>query len=413
MTPLDHIGLATDDADALADLLEALLDGGRPFASETVAEQHVTARFLPAGAPGAPPPVLELLEPTEAGTGAVGRFLKKRGPGVHHLALRVERLEAALQHASEQGVRLLTDEPQRGAGGKRVAFLHPKDTGGVLVELCEHTAPLPEAERVPFAHDGANGALAAYEFGSEDHPPLLLLHGAAGSTRKETRAPAHRLTPHFQVLALDLPGHGASDRFADAAFSPALFAESARAALDHFGVERAHLFGLSTGGNAALRLAAQHPDRTARLAVHSTCIAWTDALAERMVARLTPAADADADDDDDDEHVGGPATDTLDAAPRDRHALLARTERFVRSLPERTDAMRRTAERVSAPTLVSAADRDELLSLEAGALPLRRRLPDARLAVVPGRRHTPAQTTLGALLPSLMGHLRATGHREA
>ncbi|PSQ83992.1 MAG: methylmalonyl-CoA epimerase [Bacteroidetes bacterium QS_7_67_15] len=399
MTSLDHIGLATDDADALSDLLERLV-GGRPFASETVDEQNVTVRFLPAGAPGAPPPALELLEPTEAGAGAVGTFLEKRGPGVHHLALRVASVEAAMQHASEQGVRLLSDEPRPGAGGKRVAFLHPKDTGGVLVELCEHTDPLPQAERVPFAHDGAEGTLAAYEFSRADNPPLLLLHGAAGCTRLGTLPLAHRLAPHFRVVALDFPGHGTSDRFDGATFSLDLFAESARATLDHFGIERASVFGFSMGGNAALRFAERHPNRATRLAVHGASIAWTEALAERMAVRLDPAAV---------EGQNGPGAGALDAAHRDWRALFARAERFVRTLPARTEAMRQTTDRVDAPTLVSAADRDDLFALEDGALPLHRRLPDARLAVVPGRRHALAQTDLGALLPPLVGHLRAAG----
>jgi methylmalonyl-CoA epimerase len=395
MLSLDHLGLATRDADALADLLAALVGGPR-YDSEAVAEQGVAAHFLPAAAPGAPPPALELVEPTDPDS-AVARFLEKQGPGMHHLALRVPSAEAAMRRAQEQDLRVLSEEPRPGAGRKRVAFLHPRDTGGVLVELCEHTDPLPEPERVPLAHEGAEGTLAAYPFGSTANPPLLMLHGAAGCTRLETRALAHRLAPHFRVVALDFPGHGASDRFEGVDFSPALFAEGARATLDHFGHERAAVFGFSTGGTMALALAQRYPERVTRLAVHGACIDWDEAQAEQMATRLNV---------DSIRAENGPATATLDGAHRDWQRLFARTERFVRALPGRTDAMRAMVEDVEAPTLVSAADRDDLFPLEA-ALALYRRLPRARLAVVPGESHALARADLGALVPPLARHLRA------
>lgn len=394
MFSLDHVGLATDDAEALSTLLEAFL-GGRRFKSEIVAEQGVAAHFLPAGVPDAPPPTLELLEPVEDAGGAVGRFLEKHGPGMHHLAIRVPKIEAAMEHAADLGLRVLSDTPRSGAAGKRIAFLHPKDTGGVLIELCEHTDPLPTAERVPFEHAGTRDELSVYPFGSDESPPLLLLHGAAGCTRLETLSLAHRLAPHFRVLALDFPGHGASDRFAEIDFSATLFAESVRAVFDHFALEEASVFGFSMGGNMALEFARRHPDRVRRLAVHGACIEWTEVLADRMAERLVP---------DTIRTQNGRAVTALEAAHADWPALFARTERFVRTLPARTEQMRAVAEAVEAPTLVSTADRDELFSLEA-TLALHRRLPDARLAVVPGRRHALAQVNLGTLLPPLVQHL--------
>ena len=396
MLSLDHLGLAADDANALADLLAALV-GGRRYESEIVAEQGVAAHVLPAAAPGAPAPALELVEPT-APDSAVARFLEKRGPGMHHLALRVSSAEAAMWRAEEQGLRVLSDEPHLGAGGKRVVFLHPEDTGGVLVELCEHTDPLPEAERVPFAHDGANGTLAAYTLGSAANPPLLLLHGAAGCTERETRRLAHRLAPHFRVVALDFPGHGVSDLFENVDFSSTLFAESVRATLDHFGIERAAVFGFSMGGNMALRLAHHHPERVARLVVHGACIDWSETQAEQMAARLDVRTLQ--------EQSGGRPAAALEAAHRDWTGLFARTERFVRALPLRTDEMRAMAEAVEVPTLVSTADRDDLFPLEA-AFTLHRCLPKARLTVVPGTRHALGQTDLGALVPPLTRHLLA------
>ena len=397
MLSLDHLGLATADADALARLLETLV-GGTRYKSEVVAEQGVDAHFLPAASPGAPAPALELLEPTDPDS-TVTRFLEKRGPGMHHLALRVPRVEAAMTQAQEQGVRVLSDEPRPGAGGKRVAFLHPKDTGGVLIELCEHTDPLPQAVRVPFSDQDVSGTLAAYALGSDANPPLLLLHGAGGCTWLETRPLAHRLAPFFHVLALDFPGHGASDAFEGLDFSADLFAAGARAAMDHFGVERGNVFGFSMGGNMALRLAQQFPQRVRRLAIHGACIEWTPALADQMADRLDAGAL---------QEQNGPAAEALNAAHGDWRALFARTERFVRTLPSRTDQMRAMAEQVEAPTLVSTADRDDLFPLET-TLALHRRLPAARLAVVPGRHHALRQTNLDALLPPLTQHLRSDG----
>lgn len=398
MFSLDHIGIATEDPEALGALMEALA-GLHRFTSETISEQGVTAHFLPAGHPAHPSPTLELLEPEDVNS-TVARFLKKRGPGMHHLALRVPSVNAAMQRATALNLRLLSDEPHRGAGGKRVAFLHPKDTGGVLIELCEHTDPLPDPEPVSFAHDGARGTLAAYRFGSAERPPLLLLHGAAGCTQLETLPLAHRLAPHFHVVAFDFPGHGGSDPFAECDFTPSLFVASARAVLDHFDMNRAGLFGFSMGGIMALHVARQHPERTGRLAVHGACLTWTEAQAEKLAARLN--ADALR-------SQNARMAHTLDAAHSDWQHLFARTERFVRTLPARTAAMRHRVAALEHPTLVSTVDRDDLFPLEA-LLALHRCLPDARLAVVPGRHHALARTDLGALLPPLVEHLRPEQH---
>ena len=79
---------------------------------------------------------MELLEST-APDGPVAKYLEKKGPGVHHVAFRVENIEEALAELKEKGVRLIDEKPRKGAGGAKIAFLHPKATNGVLVELCE------------------------------------------------------------------------------------------------------------------------------------------------------------------------------------------------------------------------------------------------------------------------------------
>lgn len=125
---LDHIGIAVGDIDeALAFYRDALgLDIEPP---EEVASQRVRAHFVPAG--GA---ALELLEPTAADS-AIGRFVEKRGPGLHHITLRVDDIHAALDRLKGRGVRLIDDVPRDGAHGSLVAFIHPSSAHGVLIEL--------------------------------------------------------------------------------------------------------------------------------------------------------------------------------------------------------------------------------------------------------------------------------------
>jgi len=99
--------------------------------NETVAEQKVTTAFFPVG-----DTEVELLESTAA-DGPIAKYLEKRGEGVQHIAFRVENIEEALTELKAKGIRLIDEQPRKGAGGAKIAFLHPKSTYGVLVELCE------------------------------------------------------------------------------------------------------------------------------------------------------------------------------------------------------------------------------------------------------------------------------------
>jgi methylmalonyl-CoA epimerase len=126
--PLDHVAIAVESLDAARPLFESLL-GATASAPEPVEAQGVTVVFVGSGAGR-----LELLEPTRTDS-AVGRFLSRRGPGLHHLAYRVPDLEAALARLGAEGYELIDRVPRPGAGGHRVAFLHPRSTGGVLIEL--------------------------------------------------------------------------------------------------------------------------------------------------------------------------------------------------------------------------------------------------------------------------------------
>jgi len=127
---IDHIGIAVKSIDAgktfWADALGLAFEG-----SETVDEQKVTTAFFPVGESE-----VELLEST-APDGPVASYIEKKGEGIQHVAFRVENLEAALSELKEKGIRLIDQQPRIGAGGARIAFLHPKSTNGVLVELCE------------------------------------------------------------------------------------------------------------------------------------------------------------------------------------------------------------------------------------------------------------------------------------
>jgi methylmalonyl-CoA/ethylmalonyl-CoA epimerase len=129
---IEHIGIATHNIeDALAFWRDAL--GLRVAETEEVAEQQVRVAMLPLGEPR-----IELLEPTSESS-PVAKFLEKRGPGIHHIAVRVDDIRATLQSLKEQGARLIDETPRTGAGGCLVAFVHPSAAGGVLLELVEHT----------------------------------------------------------------------------------------------------------------------------------------------------------------------------------------------------------------------------------------------------------------------------------
>ncbi len=127
---IDHVGVAVEDLDAAIALHEATY-GMELVHRETVAEQGVEAVLLDIGENH-----VELLRPLSEDT-PVGKFLAKRGPGLHHVAYQVADIEAALSALREQGVRLIDQTPRTGIRGSRVAFLHPAASGGVLTEIVE------------------------------------------------------------------------------------------------------------------------------------------------------------------------------------------------------------------------------------------------------------------------------------
>jgi methylmalonyl-CoA/ethylmalonyl-CoA epimerase len=127
---IDHIGVAVEDLDAAIELYRGPFDMPEQH-RETVEEQGVEAVLLDVGEGH-----VELLRPLSGDT-PVGKFLSKRGPGLHHVAYQADDIEATLDSLREAGVALIDEQPRIGIQGKRVAFLHPRSTGGVLTELVE------------------------------------------------------------------------------------------------------------------------------------------------------------------------------------------------------------------------------------------------------------------------------------
>ena len=127
---IDHLGIAVNSIDEGKNFWSEVL--GLAFeGAETVSEQKVTTAFFPVGESE-----VELLEST-APDGPIAKYIEKKGTGIQHIAFRVADIDAALAELKEKGVRLIDETPRKGAGGAKIAFLHPKATGGVLVELCQ------------------------------------------------------------------------------------------------------------------------------------------------------------------------------------------------------------------------------------------------------------------------------------
>lgn len=129
---IDHIGIAVKDLNESLKVYTEIL-GLKSTGVETVTEQKVNVAFIPIGESE-----IELLESTEP-DGAVAKFIEKNGEGIQHIALRVDNIEKTLEDLKARGVRLIDEKPRKGAGGARIAFIHPKATNGILIELCERT----------------------------------------------------------------------------------------------------------------------------------------------------------------------------------------------------------------------------------------------------------------------------------
>ena len=127
---IDHIGIAVSNLDETLKFYEEVL-GMTCTGKEEVADQKVRVAFLPVG-----DSEVELLESTDP-EGPIAKYIDKKGEGIQHIAFRVDNIEEAIANMKEKGIRMIDETPRYGAGGAKIAFCHPKSTGGVLVELSE------------------------------------------------------------------------------------------------------------------------------------------------------------------------------------------------------------------------------------------------------------------------------------
>ncbi|MBX2912196.1 MAG: methylmalonyl-CoA epimerase [Cyclobacteriaceae bacterium] len=130
MDKIEHIGIAVKNMEESNRLFSKLLGKG-PYKIEEVASEGVRTSFFDVGGVK-----IELLEATHAGS-PIAKFIEKKGQGVHHLAFAVEDIEKSISEKEKEGFALINPQPKEGADNKVIAFLHPKSTHGVLIELCQ------------------------------------------------------------------------------------------------------------------------------------------------------------------------------------------------------------------------------------------------------------------------------------
>jgi len=128
-THIEHIGIAVTNLDESIAYYQNVM-GLKCYAIEEVADQKVRTAFFKVG-----DTKIELLESTDP-QGPIGKYIEKKGPGIHHLAFAVDNVAESLKHAEKEGVRLIDQSPRKGAEGLKIGFLHPKSTFGVLTEFC-------------------------------------------------------------------------------------------------------------------------------------------------------------------------------------------------------------------------------------------------------------------------------------
>jgi methylmalonyl-CoA/ethylmalonyl-CoA epimerase len=130
MNKIEHIGIAVRDLDDANQIFEDILDSS-PYKTEAVESEGVTTSFFKVG-----PNKIELLQATNTNS-PIAKFIEKRGEGIHHIAFAVDNVEKEIKRLTDKGYRLINKAPKKGADNKIIAFLHPKSSNGVLIELCQ------------------------------------------------------------------------------------------------------------------------------------------------------------------------------------------------------------------------------------------------------------------------------------
>jgi methylmalonyl-CoA/ethylmalonyl-CoA epimerase len=134
MLKIEHLGIAVKNLEHSNSLFEKLF-GKAPYKLEKVESEGVSTSFFMMGESK-----IELLEATNQES-AIAKFIEKKGEGIHHIAFEVENIYAEMKRMQQQGFRLLSEEPKKGADNKLICFIHPKETNGVLIELCQEIKP--------------------------------------------------------------------------------------------------------------------------------------------------------------------------------------------------------------------------------------------------------------------------------
>jgi methylmalonyl-CoA epimerase len=364
MTRLEHIGIAVDDAAPVRALLLELL-GLEEYKVETVESERVDTHFIGAG--GVKLELLETLEPDSA----IGRFLERRGAGIHHLAFEVDRLDDILERATRLGLKPINAEPKDGADGKRVFFLHPKETYGILIEVCAFERFPGSRIQVPMPH----GEVTAFETGSRDARALLLFHDAGTSSLQDFGSLMARLEPYVHVVAFDAPAHGeSSDRPPTPHFLRAAD-KHAVAVLDYLEIDRVVVAGSGLGAAAAATLAVNAPDRVGGLA---------------LVDPNLLATDEDVDS----------AAEAIESACGETMANLA--SHLIKTLPEAAEATVSTEQLrgVDCPILVCGSRRTTALQ----TLRLHHDLPKSSLAMI--AQFDDRDAALSRLLAAFVGSVK-------
>lgn len=371
---LEHIGLAVSNANQAIEIFQRLL-GTKPYKTETVGREGVHTYFIGDEGVVNRAPKLELLE-SNSEDSAIASFLKKRGEGIHHIAFEVDDIRRELRRLASAGFQLISNEPKPGADGKLIAFLHPRTTAGVLVELCQQRIDEQQL-RIPYR----DGSLAGFVSGPADAPPLIVLHAALGSTELETRRLTRIWAEHFRVYALDFMAHGESDWFEDAELSLPLFAENVLALMDHAELNEANLFGFSLGASTALQAAVTYPERFSRLGIHAHNVQWNDKEVELMTSAMQSTLD----------NLGAHWAKRLSEIHGEQNwrQLVERMLAFTKQLPAR-QIPEADLSTIDHPTLVSAGDSDQFFGLR-HSLMLHQSLNNSSLAILPGMAH-PIQT---------------------
>lgn len=384
MARLEHIGIAVDEVTYVIDCFQDLLDV-QPYKAETVESQHVRTHLIDAN--GAK---LELLEALNDDS-PIARFIERDGEGLHHIAFEVSDADATMERLRTAGFTILSDEPEKGADDKRIFFVRPKETHGVLVEFCESTVDSWTPRAVP----RGDGSLSIFERGNPERPTLLFLHGAGGSTVLETAPLMRKLESTFHTVGVDLSGHGASSFPKDGHLRMDALVRDAIAALDAVDENAAHVFGFSLGGALALRLAQIHPARVNRLALFQTNARWPAHRTDQMLQRLDLNELRDRAPD----HVA-----RLETVHEEPERLFQRLQALIKTLPMASEPMWHTISDIAAPILIGTVDRDPLFDADV-ARTLQGKLPHARLAILPGQDHSLIDGPVDLLAPLIRDFL--------